>query len=124
MPASESGVEDVLPEMNHRSSAVTARRKTRFVVRSGRIETKSREESGSSDVRGRESVNFIGIGANTAYVPVPVLCTVVNKRPHHLYMPAHLPVWSVFTLVYDLTNEVKILILLMEGLCPLRCMCS
>ena len=37
MPASERGREEVLPEMNQRSSAMTARRKTRFVVRSGRM---------------------------------------------------------------------------------------
>jgi hypothetical protein len=36
IPCSDSGRDDVEPEMNQRSSAMTARRKTRFVVRSGR----------------------------------------------------------------------------------------
>jgi hypothetical protein len=42
MPASLSGIEDVLPSTNQRSSAITARVKTRFVVRSGRMGTPSR----------------------------------------------------------------------------------
>jgi hypothetical protein len=63
MPASESGREDVLPEMNQRSSAMTARRKTRFVVRRGRIGVPSVVER--ANLRGR--------GAKIEYVPVPVL---------------------------------------------------
>ena len=58
MPAALSGREDVLPAMNHRSSAITARRKTRFVVRRGRM------SSGVLDVGdGRERLNFICAGA-------------------------------------------------------------
>lgn len=37
MPAAARGREDVEPEMNQRSSAMTARWKTRFVVRRGRM---------------------------------------------------------------------------------------
>ncbi len=55
MPAKERGREDVLPEMNQRSSAMTARRKTRLVVRRGRI---------GSPVVGQVRVNLsVGVGA-------------------------------------------------------------
>jgi hypothetical protein len=37
MPAAERGREEVLPEMNQRSSVVTARWKTRLVVRRGKV---------------------------------------------------------------------------------------
>ena len=37
MPEAESGSEEVEPDMNQRSSAMTARRKTRLVVRRGRM---------------------------------------------------------------------------------------
>jgi hypothetical protein len=63
MPASERGREDVLPEMNQRSSAITARVNTRLVVRRGKM--------GNPD--GVLSVNLRGFGANIEYVPVPVL---------------------------------------------------
>ncbi len=54
-------MEDVLPEMNQRSSAITARRKTRLVVRSGRIGVGGCEES----FEGRERENRRGGGAKT-----------------------------------------------------------
>lgn len=54
-------MEDVLPEMNQRSSAITARRKTRLVVRSGRIGIGGCEES----FEGRERENRRGGGAKT-----------------------------------------------------------
>lgn len=63
MPAAERGREEVEPDMNQRSSARTARRKTRFVVRSGRIGVPA------EDVR----ENFRGAGAKREMVPVPVL---------------------------------------------------
>ena len=44
IPAEERGREEVLPEMNQRSSARTARRKTRLVVRRGRIGVYASEE--------------------------------------------------------------------------------
>jgi hypothetical protein len=53
IPASERGREEVLPEMNQRSSARTARRKTRLVVRRGRMGAPS----------GEERENFRGVGA-------------------------------------------------------------
>lgn len=37
MPAADRGREDVEPDMNQSNSAITARRKTRLVVRRGRI---------------------------------------------------------------------------------------
>lgn len=54
MPASDKGSEDVQPETNQRSSAITARRKTRLVVRRGRMGVPSSLE--------RE--NLRGVGAN------------------------------------------------------------
>jgi hypothetical protein len=48
--------------MNHRSSATTALRNTRFVVRRGKI---------GWPLSLRE--NFSGLGAKIEYVPVPVL---------------------------------------------------
>lgn len=52
--------------MNQRSSAITARRKTRFVVSRGRI----REPSGL------ERENLSCLGAKMEHVPVPVLWTM------------------------------------------------
>ena len=69
MPADERGSEEVEPEMNQRSSAITARRKTRLVVRSGRTSV-----GGASGVEdGLASENLRGRGAKRASVPVPVL---------------------------------------------------
>jgi hypothetical protein len=64
MPAEERGWEDVLPDMNQRSSAVTARRKTRFVVRRGRIRVGGAE--GSVEEDGFERENFSCAGAKRA----------------------------------------------------------
>lgn len=71
MPASDRGIEDVQPEMNQRSSAMTARMKTRFVVRRGRMGIAG--EEGSSGEEGREREKRRGEGANRERVPVPVL---------------------------------------------------
>jgi len=48
IPASDKGLDDVQPDTNHSSSVVTARRKTRFVVRSGRIGIRESESEGES----------------------------------------------------------------------------
>ena len=69
MPASESGMDEVLPEMNQRSSAMTARVKTRFVVTSGRMGMGGL--AGSEEGFDREKRR--GFGAKRALVPVPVL---------------------------------------------------
>ena len=70
MPASLRGIEDVLPEMNHKSSAMIARVKTRFVVRRGRIGV----GEGVGLVKlGREREKRKGGGEKTESVPVPVL---------------------------------------------------
>jgi hypothetical protein len=63
MPAAVRGRDDVDPEINQRSSAITARRKTRFVVRRGSM--------GVPVVEERE--NLSGRGAKRLWVPVPVL---------------------------------------------------
>ena len=69
MPASDRGKEDVEPEMNHSSSAITARRKTRLVVMRGRMGTGLSDWSGA----GRESEKRRAGGAKRDIVPVPVL---------------------------------------------------
>lgn len=97
MPASESGIEDVLPEMNQRSSAMTARRKTRFVVRSGRISI------GGSDgsEEGREREKRSGCGAKRESVPVPVLVVQNHQKADcgSLRCDVDLPVRTVFAIV-------------------------
>ena len=68
MPAEDSAAECVEPAMNQRSSPMTARVKTRFVVRRGRIGV-----GGEEGVReGLDRANFICGGNGTAMVPVPV----------------------------------------------------
>ena len=62
-------MEDVEPEMNHRSSAMTARRKTRLVVRRGSMGVGGNAGSGE----GRDSEKRRGVGPKTDSVPVPVL---------------------------------------------------
>lgn len=71
MPAAERGSEEVLPEMNQRSSAITARRKTRLVVRRGRMGIGGEEGEEGSEGRDREKRR--GVGAKSERVPVPVL---------------------------------------------------
>ena len=71
MPDAESGREEVEPEMSQRSSAMTARRKTRLVVRRGRIG--SGGSSGLPEGEGREREKRRGGGAKRESVPVPVL---------------------------------------------------
>ena len=70
MPEAESGREEVEPDMNQRSSAMTARRKTRLVVRRGM--TGVGGSGGVGDGRVREKRR--GGGAKRERVPVPVLC--------------------------------------------------
>lgn len=69
IPCSERGFDDVDPATNQRSSAIRARRKTRFVVRRGRIGVGYSEGFGD----GRESEKRSCGGANMDSVPVPVL---------------------------------------------------
>lgn len=71
MPAAERGREEVLPEMNQRSSAMTARRKTRLVVRRGRMGIGG--DNGLVGLEGREREKRRGVGAKRERVPVPVL---------------------------------------------------
>ena len=70
MPASEKGRDEVEPEMNQSSSAMTARRKTRLVVKSGSTGIGCDEGSGE----GREREKRSAEGAKRERVPVPVLC--------------------------------------------------
>lgn len=80
MPAALRGALDVDPDMNQRSSARTARRKTRFVVRRGR--TGMISELGSEGSEGLERANLSCVGAKREYVPVPVRsgrCSPVSR---------------------------------------------
>lgn len=69
MPASDRERLEVDPAMNHRSSAMTARMKTRLVVRRGKIGVGGVEGL----VEGREREKRSGGGAKRDRVPVPVL---------------------------------------------------
>lgn len=75
--------------MNQRSSARTARRKTRFVVRRGRMGVPS----------GVERENFRGRGAKRERVPVPVLFEnlVFMVLLDSDWMGGYVPIWTVFT---------------------------
>ncbi len=62
--------------MNQSSSAITARKKTRFVVRRG----KTGLNCVGSSAEGRERVNLKGEGLNIEYVPVPVLDELIQSE--------------------------------------------
>ena len=89
----------MLPEMNQRSSAMTARMKTRLVVRSGMIGV-GREE-GERDSREREKRR--GGGANRESVPVPVLERVSIWT---LYggIKRSIPIRTMLTIGQDITD--------------------
>jgi hypothetical protein len=69
MPCADKGKVEVLPEINQSNSAITARRKTRLVVKRG--STRIRGSPGL--VEGIEREKWRGCGAKIEYVPVPVL---------------------------------------------------
>ena len=69
MPASERNRDEVEPAINQRSSAMTARTKTRLVVRRGRTGVGCDDGSGE----GREREKRRAVGAKRERVPVPVL---------------------------------------------------
>lgn len=70
MPASERGRDEVEPATSQRSSAMTARKKTRLVVRRGSTGIGCDEGSGEGREREKRSAG----GAKRECVPVPVLC--------------------------------------------------
>src|SRR5436190_7746506 len=67
-PASLSDRDDVLPRINQSSSAMTARWKTRLVVRRGRTRRPF-----------SRSWNFNGLGEKIDNVPVPVLTHISSE---------------------------------------------
>jgi hypothetical protein len=71
LAASLRGRDEVLPSMNQSNSAITARRKTRLVVRRGRTGIGSAFSS-FEDGFGLQSENRMGGGAKIESVPVPV----------------------------------------------------
>lgn len=106
MPASERGRLDVEPAMNQRSSAMTARMKTRLVVRRGKMGVGGNEGSWEGRVREKRR----GGGAKMESVPVPVLghVSLISHRPDDW---SKLPIWSMFAVLKDVTDEVEVLML-------------
>lgn len=96
---SDNDVDDVLPVMNHSSSAVTARKKTRFVVRSGRIRIGL-----DGSVEGRESSKRNWRGANREYVPVPVLG--LGQSQYCVSEYQHTPVRPMFAVVKNVSDQI------------------
>lgn len=91
--------------MNQRSSAITARMKTRLVVRRGRMGVGGDEESWE----GRDREKRKGGGAKMESVPVPVLgCVSSRWKPDGRF---RLPVWAMLAILKDTTDEVEILVL-------------
>ena len=80
---------------------MTARVKTRFVVRSGRM---------GVPLLLRE--NFRGRGAKIEYVPVPVLQILLDICPN-MSINGDSPIRSTLAGFENFSNEVKILVLLM-----------
>ena len=122
MPVAAKGMDEVLPAMNHNSSPMTARRKTRLVVRRGKIGTGG--SVGFEDGRDREKRR--AGGANSDKVPVPVLVVVLKLSTSIL---VHLlPVWTMFAVPKNISNQIEVLKLFMwlnssrffndEGLLP------
>lgn len=75
---------------------MTARRKTRFVVRRGKI---GRPLSLSENLNGR--------GAKIDSVPVPVLISVSCFLA--VRQVSNLPIWSSLAVIEDLANEIEVL---------------
>lgn len=109
MPAAARGNDEVEPEMNQRSSAITARRKTRLVVRRGRI--------GTPD--GVASVNLRGVGAKRDVVPVPVLCMRIRSADCGV-RKKNVPVGAMFASLQDFLDELQVLEFFMIDIC--RCL--
>lgn len=76
---------------------MTARRKTRFVVRRGKI---GRPLSLSENLNGR--------GAKMDSVPVPVLIFVSCSLAVRLV--SNVPIWSSLAVIEDLANEIEVLV--------------
>ena len=98
------------PETNQRSSATTARKKTRFVVNRGRINVGSVD---APSELGFDSEKRNWRGANSEYVPVPVLASYQPMSSLETQHKFRAPIWSMFTVVEDVPNQVQILVLFM-----------
>ena len=109
MPTSERGRDEVEPEMNQRSSAMTARRKTRFVVRSGR--TGIGCDEGSEE--GRDKEKRMAGGAKRERVPVPVLCA----GQYHIHLKSwkalKIPVRAMLAVFQNVPDQIEVLVFLM-----------
>ena len=103
MPASDSGLEEVVPATNQRSSVVTARRKTRFVVSSGSIGMRVFGSAGVAGLGFDREKRSCG-GAKRERVPVPVRsgrCSPVSRmrdmRSRYWYSSCERSVGTVVT---------------------------
>ena len=95
--------------MNQRSSAMTARRKTRLVVRSGSTGIGCDEGSGD----GRDKEKRRAGGAKRERVPVPVLCA----GQHHMRLKTckalKIPVWAMLAGFQNVPDQIEVLVFLM-----------
>ena len=92
--------------MNQRSSAMTARRKTRLVVRSGRTGIGWDEGSGE----GREREKRRAGGAKRDSVPVPVLCGGKHGLHFKFLKALKIPVRAMFAVLKYIADQIKVLV--------------
>lgn len=86
--------------MNQRSSAMTARRKTRLVVRSGSTGIGCDEGSGD----GRDKEKRRAGGAKRERVPVPVLCAGQHHIQLKTWKALEIPVRAIFAVFQNVPD--------------------
>lgn len=95
--------------MNQRSSATTARRKTRLVVRSGSTGIGCDEGSGE----GRDKEKRRAGGAKRERVPVPVLYAGQLHIQLGSWKALKIPVRAMLAVVQDVPDQIEVLMFLM-----------
>ena len=88
---------------------MTARRKTRLVVRSGSTEIGCDEGSGE----GREREKRRAGGAKRERVPVPVLCESKHGKSLKPWNALRIPVRAMLAVLKDVPNQIEVLVFLM-----------
>ena len=89
---------------------MTARRKTRLVVRSGSTGIGWDDESGE----GREREKRRAGGAKMERVPVPVLCEAEHTIRLKVWETLRIPVRAMLAVLKDVPDQIKVLILLVQ----------
>ena len=92
----------MLPEMNHSSSAMTARRKTRFVVRRGRTGVGGALRSDEGRDREKRSCG----GAKRERVPVPVLMENHYQCAATRMTVAMIPIGTMLAMLKNFTDKI------------------